>query len=908
MKKALKIIGITLLIIVALLVAIPFMFKSQIKDMVKRFINENMNAKVAFSDVNLSFLSSFPQVHVSVDDLVITNFEPFKDETFVTAKSITFDMSVKELFKKAEEGPIVVNAINLNEALLTLKTNKFGDVNYAIVKKRENQNTSPTKNEKGFSFDVKDYAINNSAFTYLDEKSNITFYITELNHKGKGTFSGEVSQLDTKTEARVSLKLDSTEYLSNNTIKLDALIDLDLENNKYTFKENKAIINQLPLAFQGFVQMVDNGQDIDISFENSGSDFKDFLAIIPKEYSKNIENVTTTGNFKVRGIIKGLSSDTTIPHLDINIASNNASFKYPDVPKSVENIIINASVKNDDGNIDNTYIDIKTLNFKLDEDVFKSSATLKNITKNMLVNANIDGVLNLANITKAYPVTLEKELSGILKAKLNTSFDRNALETNAYQRIKNNGTLSVNDFIFSSEDIVNPIHISKADITFNSGTVSLNSFDARTGTSDLNATGTINNLLGFLLSDGKLKGNFNVKSNTFAVSDFMVAETKTASKNKSTSSEESLKIPAFLDCTIQADAKTVLYDNLTLKNVKGNLKIKDEQATLENLTSNLFDGDIAISGLVDTKNKTPLFNMNLGIANFDISQSFKNLELLQSLAPIAKILQGKLNTTINLSGALDKTFSPDLASVSGNALAELLTTNISSETAPLLSKLNGAISFIDFDKLDLKNLKTKLDFKDGKVNVKPFDIKYKDINITVDGSHGFDKSLAYNAVLLVPAKYLGSEINQLIGKINDPAVNKITIPVTAIIGGTFTTPTVTTDLTSGITNLTKQLIEIQKQKLLNQGTEQLSELIGDVLGGTKPKTDSTKTQSNNPIKDVLGDILGGNNNQGNTNTPKDSTKSDLPPKDPTIEDGVKGILGGLLGGKKKKETVKDTLE
>ncbi|RBP34326.1 AsmA-like protein [Oceanihabitans sediminis] len=905
MKKALKIIGITLLILVAVLLAIPFMFQSQIKDMVKRFINENVNANVEFSDVNLSLLSSFPQAHVSVDDLVITNFEPFKDETFATAKSITFEMSVKELFKKVDEGPIVINTINLNEALLTLKTNKFGDVNYDIVKEKEGQNENTSTEEASFTIDVKDYAINNSAFTYLDEESNITFYITELNHSGNGTFSGDISQLDTKSEAKVSLSLEDTEYLSNNIIKLDALIDLDLENSKYSFKENKGYINQLPLEFQGYIKMLDDGQEMDISFENPGSDFKDFLAVIPKEYSKNIENVATTGNFKVKGNIKGVNNDTTIPHLDINISSNNASFKYPDLPKRVENIAINASVKNDDGNIDNTYLNIKTLNFKIDQDVFKSSATIKNITKNMLVNADIDGVLNLANITKAYPVSIDKELSGILKAKLNTAFDMQAIETNAYKRIKNNGSVSITDFIFSSEDIVNPIHISKADVTFHPGIVSLDSFDARTGKSDLNATGNINNLLGFLLSDGKLKGNFNVKSNTFAISDFMVADTEVAAKNKTTSEEESLKIPAFLDCTIQVDAKTVLYDNLTLKNVKGVLRIKDEQADLDNMTSNIFDGDIAISGLVNTKNKTPLFNMNLGIKNFDISQSFTGLELLESLAPISKILQGKLNTTINLSGDLDEEFSPKLSSISGNALAELLTTEISSASAPLLSKLDNALNFIDFSKLDLKDLKTKLDFKDGKVNVEPFDIKYKDIKITVDGSHGFDKSMAYNAVLEVPAKYLGSEINRLIGKINDPAVENITIPVTAIIGGTFMTPSVKTDLKTGITNLTKQLIEIEKQKLLNQGSEQLGNIIGDVLGGTKPKTDSTKTQENNPIKDVLGGIMGGNNNNTN-NTPKDSTKTT--PTKPTIEEGVKDVLGGIFGGKKKKETVKDTVK
>ena len=76
-EKALKIIGISILIIFFLLLAIPFAFQSQIKDMVKRFINENVNAQVEFSDVSLSLIRSFPQAHVQVENLVITNFKPF---------------------------------------------------------------------------------------------------------------------------------------------------------------------------------------------------------------------------------------------------------------------------------------------------------------------------------------------------------------------------------------------------------------------------------------------------------------------------------------------------------------------------------------------------------------------------------------------------------------------------------------------------------------------------------------------------------------------------------------------------------------------------------------------------------------------------------------------------------------
>jgi hypothetical protein len=494
----------------------------------------------------------------------------------------------------------------------------------------------------------------------------------------------------------------------------------------------------------------------------------------------------------------------------------------------------------------------------------------------MLVNANIDGTLNLANITKAYPIDFDKKLSGILKAKLNTSFDMNAIETDDYNRIKNTGSMNLSDFIFSTEDIVNPIQINTVDMTFNPGNVKLNSFDAKTGTSDFKATGTIKNLLGFLLSDKKLQGNFNLSSNKLVVSDFMVEdETASNDSNKTTSASESLKIPDFLDCTINAKANTVIYDNLTLTDVNGTLLIKDQEADLKNLTSSLFNGVLALTGKVSTKTDTPVFDLNIGAEGFDISQSFQSLELLQNLAPIAKAFQGKLNTVIKLQGTLGSDFTPDLNSVSGVAFAELLTTSINQNESSILSTLDGALNFIDFSQLDLKDLKAKLDFSNGQVNVKPFDLKYEDIAIVVSGSHGFDKTINYNAVFEVPAKYLGSEVNQLLGKINDPEANKITIPVTANITGSYTSPKVQTDLTSGVSNLTEQLIEIEKQKLIHKGKDELNNLLGGLLGGSKNET----------IKD-------------STTVKTDSTKNNTTN---TVTEDVQNILGGLLKNKKKKQ-------
>lgn len=897
MKKALKITGISLIVIIALLLAAPFMFQSQIKEAVKRSINENLNAKVAFSDVDLSFIKSFPQAYVSIDDLSITNFEPFKGDTLVSAKRIALTMSVKELFKK-ENDPIIVNSINATDVFLNLITNAAGKSNYDITKENKTAETPGS-----FAFDIEAYKITNSTINYLSvsEDSEMAFKITEFNHEGKGTFTGDISELDTKSDAKVSFIMDGTTYLNNNPVKLDALIGLDLQNSKYTFKENKGYINQLPIKFNGFVQLIEEGQDIDITFENPESSFKNFLAVIPETYSKNIADVKTTGDFKVKGIIKGKVTDATIPTLDISIKSNNASFKYPSLPKSVTNIIIDTEIKNETGYTKDTYVNLKTLNFKIDQDIFKSSATIKNITGNMLVNAVVDGVLNLANISQAYPIDLKTKLSGILKANISTAFDMEAIDKEAYERVKASGTMSLTNFNYTLDAFKNPLNISDAALTFNPATVSLNSFKAKTGKTDLNATGTIQNLLGFMFGNKTLKGNFNLNSDTFAVSDFMSDEvpatpTKADGAKNTVAKKETLKIPAILDCTINAKANTVLYDNLQLKNTAGTLIIKDEAVKLHNLTTNLFDGKIAVSGTVSTKTDTPTFDMDLGISAVDIAKSFNGMELFQKLAPLAKIIQGKLNTNLNLKGNLTDDFTPNLSTLSGGALAEILSSTVSPNSAELLNKLGNSLNFIDFKKINLNDLKTKFEFSDGKVIVKPFNIKYQDINIEIAGTHSFNQTMAYNAVFDVPAKYLGSDIVGLIAKIDDASAKNITIPITATIGGSYAKPTVKTDLTSGVTNLTKQLVEIQKQKLLNQGKDKVSNMLGDLISGNKTKKDSTSSTQKNTAKDILGGIIGGNK----TTTKTDSTKTTTPTKE-----AVKNVLSGLLGGRKKaKDTVK----
>ncbi|KAB1160658.1 AsmA family protein [Tenacibaculum aiptasiae] len=853
MKKIYKIVLGVVIAIFVILVSIPLLFQDKIIGLVKQTVNNNVNAKVDFSDANLSLIRNFPNISVQLSNTTVINNKPFEGDTLLYANDIRLNLRLTELFKSSTD-QLNIKSFSIDNAKVNVLVDKNGNANYDISKPKEVTQETTTENtsSSNFGLSIDSYNISNTAIKYTDKKGKMHLSLNDFNHSGSGDFSQSNMELDTKTSTLISFGMDGTSYAKNQKIQLDAILGMDLVNQKFSFLKNEAKLNNLPLIFDGYVQINKNNQEVDINFKTPSSDFKNFLGLIPEAYTKNIANVTTSGNFSVNGKVNGIIDNSNIPKLDITLSSKNASFKYPDLPKTVRNINIDAQIKNTTGKTQNTYVNIAGLSFKIDEDTFSGKGSVHNLTTNPLINATLNGTLNLANINKAYPVDLKNELRGILKANLHTKFDLDAIQKSNLNRIKNNGHIEVSDFVFSSKDIVNPINIKNTKVDFTPTTISLTKFDANTGKSDINATGKIQNLLGFLLSNKKLQGDFKVNSNSFYVSDFMQENTNPTEKKEDTPKEEkpteSLMIPAFLDCKIFADAKTVYYDNLKLRNVKGTLLLKDEKATLQNVNAGIFNGKIALNGEVNTQKKQPTFDVKLGIKSFDIAQSFNSLDLLQSLSPIAGAMNGKLNSDINLSGDLNTDFTPNLTSISGKALAELLTTKINPEKTKALSLLNDKLSFIDLTKLDLTDIKTHLSFKKGQVEVSPFKLKYKDIGINVGGTHGFDQTMNYNITFDVPAKYLGSDVQGILSKLSAKDQN-ITVPVTANLTGSMTSPTIKTDLSSSVTKLTQELVQRQKENLVKN-------TLGNLLGNKKKDSTSKTDKTVKKVTDVLGGLFG----------------------------------------------------
>ncbi len=900
MKKILKIVGIIFLILILTIVSIPFLFKNTIKEKIMEKVNENVNAQVSFTDFSLSIFKNFPNATVELGGLKVINNAPFEGDTLAYVGNFQAKVNLKDILFKKDNEPYRLLGFSIADAVVNIRMNSEGKGNFDIVK--DTSETPDNEEPNNLSFDLKEYSIENLRFTFKDDTSKMSVVLDSLYHKGKGNFAEQILDLETTTVTKVSFASDGTAFLRNNVVSLDAILGIDLNQQKYTLKNNTLKLNNLELNFNGFVQLLDDGQLYDLSFKTPKTTFKNFLDLIPTAYTKSIEGVQTTGEFTIDGKIAGKYTSTSIPKLDIQMLSNNASFKYPSLPKSVRNIDIDIKIGNDTEKMEDTYVNINRFSFTIDQDAFSVKALLRNLTENMLVNADLRGTINLENVQKAYPVKMDLDLKGILKADITTAFDMASVEKKAYERIKNSGKASLEKFVYSGAGFLQPFHIEKAGLSFNNSKIELTEFSAKTGKTDFNIKGILENFYGFTLRNEVLKGNFSLASNHIDVGDFMQTDTPSetskqedrAEKTKSaTSGNTSIKIPAFLDCTLDAKAKSVLYDNLTLNNVSGKLIVKDEKVSLQNLQTDIFGGKTAVTGNVSTRGDTPTFAVDLDMTRLNVMESFSQIEMLKKIMPIAKVVEGFFSSKINVTGKLTSELTPDINSISGNISASLLDSHVK-QASPLVSALDAQFNQLNLSKLNLKDLKASITFENGRVVVKPFTIKWNNSTINVAGTHGFDQSMDYKLTFNVPAKMLGQDASSLLAKLTVTEQQKLgDIPVNVNLGGNFAKPQVSTDIKQVINNLALQVAKAQANqltdKVMDKVTNEVTNKITEKIGG----------DAMNKATDAIGKLIGGNKTSAN---PTDSTKTQQQAPKDQAKKAVNSLLDGLF---KKKENTQE---
>ncbi|MEP7259121.1 MAG: AsmA family protein, partial [Flavitalea sp.] len=334
MKKFLKITGIILLLLIAVLFTAPFLFRGKIIELVKSEINKRINAKADFKGVDVSLFRKFPRVSVSVEELSITGNGGFAGDTLLWAKKIDVALNLMSVIRGSD---MKIYSIDITQPRIHAIVPKTGKANWDIMKP---DTVSVAAEEKPFHMELERYAIEDGYLSYIDSASVMSSEVFHLNHQGSGDFNADAFTLKTKTSAdAVNFVYGAITYLVNTKASVGVDIQIDNKTNKYAFKTDDIALNELKIASEGFFQIMnDSAYNMDIRFNAPSTDFKNILSLIPVVYQKDFSKIKTEGKVIFNGVVKGIMSGDKLPAYTVNLDVANGFFQYPDLPAPVKNI------------------------------------------------------------------------------------------------------------------------------------------------------------------------------------------------------------------------------------------------------------------------------------------------------------------------------------------------------------------------------------------------------------------------------------------------------------------------------------------------------------------------------------------------------------------------------------------
>jgi len=857
MKKFFKIFIITVVLLLAVIVALPFVFQGKIINIIKQEINKSLNAKVDFKHANLSLIRNFPDFSLKIKKLNITGNSPFESDTLILVDNTTI---VLDLFSVFRGSPYEIKKVVLNSPDLRLLVLEDGSVNWDILLPDEISDETSADEDELLVLNIKDMRVTGGNVVYDDKELEFIMKLDNLEGNISGDLSAGISNLLIEAEARELIMIyENTTYMSGVKADYKGLFKLDLDKDYYTMHDNRIYLNGLGIDVNGGFGFVDEDIILDIDFKSKDDNFKSLLSLVPVIYARDFEKVKTDGKFTLNGFVKGLYGDNLMPGFGLEVNVNEASFSYPDLPENIKNISLNANVQNKTGVMDDLSIDIARFDFTIAENPVITSFYLKNPVSDPNVKASFSGKINLASLADVIPLEPEESLKGVVDFGIKFAGKVSDIEESHLSQVDASGFLALSDIDYHSSTILLPLEIHNARFDFSPVFLQLSDFEIKMGNSLIQLDGRIDNYLAYYLNNEYLKGSLNLNAGILNINEILSAMPSDTTAEVDTL-DSAIQIPDFSDrveFVFNAKADRIVYENYNLTNSTANIVYKDKLIRFESLKAEMLAGNVEMKGVFDARDvNAAMIDMDFRMNTIDIAQAYSSISMIQMVAPVAEKTRGSMSTGFKLKGVLDKELNPKYETLFGGG--SLQTSDLTIESVQVMDQLATLLGNNDYKRLVTDGINFAFEIVNGKVFQKPFTIKYGGTNTTFGGYVGFDKQINYDFIFQIPYEKLG--LSQAVKNLSEAASKKgiklnpgSNLNVNAKLTGALISPKIELDYKDAVVNLQSELEDAARQELQKQKEEALkkvSEEAQKVLDEAHRKSEQLIAQAENTAASI----------------------------------------------------------
>lgn len=851
MRKGLRIFLYISGVLVIALLLLPVLFKGKVSSLVRTEINKRIHGTLDFRKASLSLIRSFPDLSLSVYDLVVSGADTFAQTRVLEAKAVHVSVDLLKLLRKGRDG-IQLKKIHLHEPVLNLVSTPSGTFNYNDLFRSTPADS--TGSDSGLEIQLKSIKIDQGAFNYYDSSTQLLISFNHLDHQSSGNYSGAGGSMLSLEHKNLfdslTLSYGEIEYLSKLKGLWDGKLSANLDSSTYTLSEDRFRLNELQFELKMFLHLLEDKTRMDIQFKTPQYDIRQLVSIIPGAYQKHFDKITTSGEFSLEGTLKGnYSSSGSRPEMDIKAAINQGMVKYSHLPYPVENINLNFRAQSMDTLFNRILFQLPKFSFTVQGNPLEGQLTVDHQKSVNQVYGLCKGNLELGDFQQAIPLD-SMNLAGRLNMDVQFDFNDQALRNKDFEKLKLTGSaeaqkldiryysyprfkankltaslhpknaqvrlievgfgqsdldgnatilhplawfsrykslteiqiqsssnlLNFNELVTSTSSVTCDTCLSSKayktpqfpalklnskaakviyrdydlnDLVFQGvyrmDTLFIQSLTGNFNQSRLTVTGRLDKPYAWSSDQAVLSGHLGLKSDMFLVDPWMTDGDSEGGIGDTAYSKKLLPRTAL---SILPEIKLLKYGKYQFRDVRGKLDLIQQTLEVHEGSGKLFNGMVNLDGTYSETGYQPLFNFKLDMNKLGFSELFRVSTTFSKLAPIAEFLEGVFSASMALSGPLDQNQLPIWKELNAAGLVETATAFLSKYKP--LEDLAKAIQIPVLDLIKWEKSRNWFEVIHGILYLKPFEIRYQGIPITINGSHSLEQEINYNLLFRIP--------------------------------------------------------------------------------------------------------------------------------------------------------------
>lgn len=762
-RKRLRRAVVTLLILGSLVgatgVFIGYFYEDTVKSIIISQLNQRLNCKIDVKEIEFSIFKKFPFASVHFIDATVYDAYPdtsgmgktlvvkkkkhaaayaFPDSVLLKAQDVYLQMSIWDLVF----GEYRIQRVEVAEASLQLKVFKDGTNNWDILKP-----ATDTTQGDDFSFDLQKLILKNVACSYKDLFAKQDYKLLARDVMLKGAFSSEKYDLDIYGDMAV-YRVKS--YGENYFRCLNTTVDLTLEVNQnakmVTFKSGEVGVGGLPLEVLGYVAYGDDREELDLNVTGNGLPLQSFLEALPSVWKKHVDSYQGQGRFNFTAQVTGSWADEKLPQITAAFSLSNGEISQKETGINLTDVSLSASYTNGAlHNSSSSVLELSSFSARLKLGSVQGNFRMQDFN-NPQIKLVAEGNIDLAALHEFMPSDTLASMSGNLA--FNLSYQGQLQSTSGFAaedfvQSKSSGSMKLSDGNFEFTGKKLRFTGLNGNFRFSNNDVISDDFTGNIGLSDFSLKGYFRNVLSYVFLKGEsLQINADLSSQKIDLDDLLQYQAAS-----SDTSSLRLDISPKLEVNFNLKSRAFNFGKFSATNIVGEVKIRNRQLLVKNLSFGAMDGRVNITGLVDaTQEGKLLISCDANVYKVDIQKMFYQLNNFGQQHLREEHLKGLLTADIQFGSVWSNTFDIDLSTVYAQA-------NITIENGELnhygpIEGLETQLKKKDFSNIKFATLKTQVSIKDKLITIPATTISNDVLDVDINGTHTFDNQIDYHVSVL----------------------------------------------------------------------------------------------------------------------------------------------------------------